>query len=55
VHDVAGGLAVLTAAGGVAVTADGRDLLLEPHTEQLIRFVAAGTREQAAALVAAVR
>jgi fructose-1,6-bisphosphatase/inositol monophosphatase family enzyme len=55
VHDVAGGLAVLAAAGGVAVTADGRDLLLEPHTEQLIRFVAAGTREQAAALVAAVR
>jgi 3'(2'), 5'-bisphosphate nucleotidase len=54
VHDVAGALAVVAAAGGVAVTADGRDLLLEPHTEQLIRFVVAGTREEAAALVAAV-
>jgi 3'(2'), 5'-bisphosphate nucleotidase len=54
VHDVAGGLAVVAAAGGVAVTADGADLLLEPHTEQLIRFVAAGTREEAAALAAAV-
>ena len=54
VHDVAGGLAILAAAGGVAVTADGRDLLLEPHTEQLIRFVAAGTREEAAALAAAI-
>jgi 3'(2'), 5'-bisphosphate nucleotidase len=54
VHDVAGGLAILAAAGGVAVTGDGQDLLLEPHTEQLIRFVAAGTREEAAALAAAV-
>jgi 3'(2'), 5'-bisphosphate nucleotidase len=54
VHDVAGGLAILAAAGGVAVTADGRDLLLEPHTEELIRFVAAGTREEAGELAAAV-
>jgi 3'(2'), 5'-bisphosphate nucleotidase len=54
VHDVAGGLAVLAAAGGVAVTADGGELLLEPHTDDLIRFVAAGTREDAEALRAAV-
>jgi fructose-1,6-bisphosphatase/inositol monophosphatase family enzyme len=55
VHDVAGGLALLAAAGGVALTGDGRDLLLEPHTERLIRFVAAGTREEALALAGAVR
>jgi 3'(2'), 5'-bisphosphate nucleotidase len=55
VHDVAGGLAVLAAAGGVAVTADGGELLLEPHTDDLIRFVAAGTREDAEALRAAVQ
>jgi 3'(2'), 5'-bisphosphate nucleotidase len=41
VHDVAGGLAVLLAAGGVALTPDGQPLALAPDTERLVRFVAA--------------
>ncbi|MGY1705531.1 inositol monophosphatase family protein [Geodermatophilus sp. SYSU D00697] len=52
VHDVAGALAVLTAAGGVALTADGAPVRLSPDTDALIRFVAAGTAEDAAELVA---
>ena len=41
VHDVAGALAVLLAAGGVALTSDGEPLLLHPDTERRIRLVAA--------------
>jgi 3'(2'), 5'-bisphosphate nucleotidase len=47
VHDVAGGLAVLAAAGGVALDPEGQPLGLQPDTETLIRFVAAGTEERA--------
>jgi 3'(2'), 5'-bisphosphate nucleotidase len=47
VHDVAGGLAILLAAGGTALDADGAPLRLRPDTEQLIRFVAAATAEDA--------
>ncbi|MGY1747127.1 inositol monophosphatase family protein [Blastococcus sp. SYSU D00695] len=54
VHDVAGGLAVLAAAGGVALTADGAPLRLEPDTETKIRFAAAGTEEAARELIEAV-
>ncbi len=54
VHDVAGGLAVLAAAGGVALTADGEPLRLHPDTGMLIRFAAAGTAETAHELIAAV-
>ena len=42
-HDVAGGLAVLLAAGGVALDPDGEPLTLRPDTEELIRLVAAAT------------
>ena len=42
VHDVAAGLALLAAGGGVALTPDGDPLELRPDTEELIRFVAAG-------------
>ncbi|MCW2635255.1 MAG: suhB [Blastococcus sp.] len=41
VHDVAGGLAVLLAAGGVALTPDGDPLVLRPDAHELVRFVAA--------------
>ena len=51
VHDVAGGLALLAAAGGVALDPDGDPLLLRPDTERLIRFVAAGTEERARELL----
>ncbi|WP_232797107.1 inositol monophosphatase family protein [Blastococcus atacamensis] len=54
VHDVAGGLAVLLAAGGAALDADGRPFLLEPDTETKIRFAAASSVAEAAALIAAV-
>jgi 3'(2'), 5'-bisphosphate nucleotidase len=54
VHDVAGGLAVLLAAGGVALDPDGRPLHLEPDTEKLVRLVAASSVEEAAALIAAM-
>ena len=54
VHDVAGGLAVLAAAGGVALTADGEPLRLHPDTEEKMRFAAAGTAEAARELIAAV-
>jgi 3'(2'), 5'-bisphosphate nucleotidase len=55
VHDVAGGLAVLAAAGGIALDAEGAPLLLQPDTETLIRLVAACTEETARALLGAVR
>ncbi|TYP86166.1 inositol monophosphatase family protein [Blastococcus xanthinilyticus] len=54
VHDVAGGLAVLLAAGGVAVTDDGAPLRLAPDTERKIRFVAAPTAADADELIRAV-
>ena len=54
VHDVAGGLAVLAAAGGVALTPEGEPLLLRPDTETLIRFAAAATETGARDLIAAV-
>jgi 3'(2'), 5'-bisphosphate nucleotidase len=54
VHDVAGGLAVLAAAGGVALDAEGAPLLLRPDTETLIRLVAAGSEEVARELLGAV-
>jgi 3'(2'), 5'-bisphosphate nucleotidase len=47
IHDVAGGLAVLLAAGGAALTADGESLGFRPDTGARIRFVAAA--DQAAA------
>jgi 3'(2'), 5'-bisphosphate nucleotidase len=54
VHDVAGGLAVLLAAGGAALTADGGPLVLRPDTEELIRLVAAPSEAAARELLAAV-
>jgi 3'(2'), 5'-bisphosphate nucleotidase len=55
VHDVAGGLAVLLAAGGAALTPEGRPLALRPDTEELIRFVAAATAGAAEVLLRAAR
>ncbi|MGY1639729.1 inositol monophosphatase family protein [Geodermatophilus sp. SYSU D00703] len=55
VHDVAGGLAVLAAAGGVVLDADGAPLLLRPDTETLIRLVAAASEDTARELLGAVR
>ncbi|MGY1809861.1 inositol monophosphatase family protein [Blastococcus sp. SYSU D00669] len=55
VHDVAGALALLAAAGGVALTPDGAELRLRPDTEQLFRFVAAGTPADAEKLLAEFR
>jgi 3'(2'), 5'-bisphosphate nucleotidase len=54
VHDVAGGLAVLAAAGGAALTPDGAPLRLRPDTRTLIRFAAAATEDAARELTAAV-
>jgi 3'(2'), 5'-bisphosphate nucleotidase len=54
VHDVAGGLAVLLAAGGVALTADGAPVVLEPDTGARIRFVAAADEALARTLLDAV-
>jgi 3'(2'), 5'-bisphosphate nucleotidase len=54
VHDVAGGLAVLLAAGGAAVTPGGRPLLLTPDTDARVRFVAASGAEAARDLLAAL-
>lgn len=52
VHDVAGALAVLVAAGGVVLDPDGQPLVLLPDTEGLIRFVAAADHDTAAGLLA---
>lgn len=54
VYDVAGGLAVLLAAGGVALRADGEPLLLEPHAHDLIRLVAAPDAASARELLRAI-
>ena len=54
VHDVAGGLSVLLAAGGAALTADGAPVLLEPDTGARIRFVAAADETLARTLLDAV-
>lgn len=54
VHDVAGALAVLAAAGGTAVTAEGSEVVLQPDTDRKIRFVAASSREAAVELLRAV-
>lgn len=51
VHDVAGGLAVLLAAGGTALAPDGRPLELRPDTEELLRFVAAADETTARELL----
>jgi 3'(2'), 5'-bisphosphate nucleotidase len=54
-HDVAGALAVLLAAGGVALTPDGEPLVLRPDTERRIRLVAAPSEAAARELLAALR
>ena len=54
VHDVAGALAVLAAAGGVAFTPDGADVVLRPDTAAKMRLVAASSLEHAVALLRAV-
>jgi 3'(2'), 5'-bisphosphate nucleotidase len=54
VHDVAGGLAVLLGAGGVALTADGGPLELRPDTDAKIRLVAAPSGAAARELLAAL-
>jgi 3'(2'), 5'-bisphosphate nucleotidase len=54
VHDVAGGLAVLLAAGGVALTADGDPVALVPRSDARVRFVAAGDEPAARGLLAGV-
>jgi 3'(2'), 5'-bisphosphate nucleotidase len=54
VHDVAGGLAVLLAAGGIALTADGAPVELFPPGDRTLRLVAAPTRTAACELVAAL-
>jgi len=54
VYDVAGGLAILLAAGGVALTPDGEPLVLGPHAHELIRFVAAPDVASARELLRAV-
>jgi 3'(2'), 5'-bisphosphate nucleotidase len=54
VHDVAGALAVLLAAGGVAVTPDGAPLRLRPDTRARTRVIAAPSADEATALLRAV-
>jgi 3'(2'), 5'-bisphosphate nucleotidase len=54
VHDVAGGLAVLLAAGGAALTPDGGSLVLRPDTEERIRLVAASGEAAAREFLAAL-
>jgi len=51
VHDLAGGLAVLLAAGGAAVTVDGGPIILEARSDARLRFVAAGTERAARELL----
>jgi 3'(2'), 5'-bisphosphate nucleotidase len=53
VHDVAGALAVLRAAGGVALTPDGAEVTLRPDTSEKMRFVAAASADATAELLAA--
>jgi 3'(2'), 5'-bisphosphate nucleotidase len=54
VHDVAGGLAILLAAGGVVLTPDGEPVLLGPDTGARVRFVAASSDGAARDLLAAL-
>jgi len=54
VHDVAGGLAVLLAAGGVALTADSDPVELFPPTGRTLRLVAAPSLAGACELLAAL-
>ncbi len=54
VHDVAGALAVLAAAGGVALGPDGGEVTLRPDTSAKLRFVAASSSEAAGELLSAV-
>jgi 3'(2'), 5'-bisphosphate nucleotidase len=54
VHDVAGGLAVLLAAGGAALTRDGEPLVLMPERNARVRFVAASGDAAARELLAAL-
>jgi 3'(2'), 5'-bisphosphate nucleotidase len=54
VHDVAGGLAVLRAAGGVALAPDGSEVTLHPDTQTTMRLVAACSPEAAAELLRCV-
>lgn len=54
VHDVAGGLAVLLAAGGAALTPDGAPLRLAPDAKARVRFVAASSDAAARDLLAAL-
>ena len=54
VHDVAGALAILTAAGGVALTPEGAEVTLRPDTAAKMRLVAASSPEAAAELLRAV-
>jgi 3'(2'), 5'-bisphosphate nucleotidase len=54
VHDVAGALAILAAAGGVALAPDGTEVRLRPDTAMKMRFVAASSAEAAAELLRAV-
>jgi 3'(2'), 5'-bisphosphate nucleotidase len=54
VHDIAGALAVLLAAGGVALTPEGEPLRMRPDTVARNRLVAAPSLEEAAALLTAV-
>jgi 3'(2'), 5'-bisphosphate nucleotidase len=54
VHDAAGALAVLEAAGGVAVTPTGERVVLKPDTVARVRLIAAPSEEDAAKLLAAL-
>jgi 3'(2'), 5'-bisphosphate nucleotidase len=54
VHDAAGGLAVLLAAGGAVLTADGRPLELRPDSDAKIRLVAASSEAAARDLLSAL-
>ena len=54
VHDVAGGLAVLLAAGGAALLPDGEPVRLTPDTQMRLRFVAASSDQAARDLLAAL-
>ncbi len=54
VRDVAGGLAVLLAAGGAALTADGQPLELVPDATGKVRFVAAADETVARSLLGAL-
>jgi 3'(2'), 5'-bisphosphate nucleotidase len=54
VYDVAGGLAVLLAAGGVALTPDGEPVRLRPDAQEPVRFVAAPDVRSARELLRAV-